>query len=179
MSSQRERLQKLYALAMRGIGGEKEQAQAMLEKLTKKYAISMQDLDEEVVQDFVFEYHGDEQERILIQTIYMVTDDKNSMYNLRYTASGKACKTKLGARCTAAQKVEIESLFDFHKKLWEREKEALLQAYFQKHHLFGSLKDGEKAKELSPEELRKMEALIKGLSDDKPLKQIEAPRKEK
>lgn len=179
MSSQRERLRKLYALAMRGVGGEKEQAQAMLEKLTRKYAISMQDLDEEAVQDFVFEFHGAEQERILKQTIYMVTDDKHSMYNLQYTASGRGCKTKLGARCTAAQKVEIEFLFDFHKKLWEKEKEALLQAYFQKHRLFGNLKEGERARELSREELLKMEALIQGLSDDTPLKQIEAPRKEK
>lgn len=67
MSSQTERLQKLYALAMRGVGGEKEQARALLEKLAKKYAISMEDLDEEAVKEFIFEYHGKEQERILKQ----------------------------------------------------------------------------------------------------------------
>lgn len=178
MSSQTERLQKLYALAMRGVGGEKEQARALLEKLAKKYAISMEDLDEEAVKEFIFEYHGKEQERILKQIIYMVTDDSNSMYNMRYKASGKSCTTKLGAYCTDAQKAEIEFLFDFRKKLWEREKEALIRAYFQKHRLFGKLKDGEEGRTISNEEYRKMEALIRGLSDDTPLQQIEEPRKE-
>lgn len=35
MTDQKERLKKLYALAMRGVGGEKVQAQAILEKLLK------------------------------------------------------------------------------------------------------------------------------------------------
>ena len=38
MTEQKERLKKLYALALRGVGGEKEQAQAILDKLLKKYA---------------------------------------------------------------------------------------------------------------------------------------------
>lgn len=37
MTDQKERLKKLYALAMRGVGGEKETAAAILAKLTKKY----------------------------------------------------------------------------------------------------------------------------------------------
>lgn len=32
MTEQKERLKKLYALALRGVGGEKEQAQAILDK---------------------------------------------------------------------------------------------------------------------------------------------------
>lgn len=36
MTDQKERLKKLYALAMRGVGGEKETAQAILDKLLKK-----------------------------------------------------------------------------------------------------------------------------------------------
>jgi hypothetical protein len=41
MTEQKERLKKLYALALRGVGGEKEQAQAILDKLLKKYAITL------------------------------------------------------------------------------------------------------------------------------------------
>lgn len=173
MTDQKERLKKLYALALRGVGGEKVQAQAILDKLLKKYAMTLDDLDEEIINDYDLEYHGKEQERILKQTVYKVTDDKNSFYHLLYTESGKTCRTRLRVHCTAAQKVEIEFLFDFYKRVWEKEKEALLQAFFQKHRIFGNLKQGEKAVELPLEELEKLSALMRGLSDEQPLKQIE------
>ena len=51
MTEKKERLKKLYALALRGVGGEKEQAQAILDKLLKKYAMTLDDLDDEVIQD--------------------------------------------------------------------------------------------------------------------------------
>lgn len=172
MTDQKERLKKLYALAMRGVGGEKVQAQAILEKLLKKYAITLDELDEETVEYYELEYHGKEQESLLKQTIYKITDDKNSFYNLRYTYSGRKCKTRLGIHCTAAQKAEIEFLFSFYIRVWEKEREALLQAFIQKHKIFGNLKDGERGKELSPEELQKMYALMDGLSDEQPLKQL-------
>lgn len=173
MTDQKERLKKLYALAMRGVGGEKETAQAILDKLLKKYAMTLDDLDEEVIQEYELEYHGKEQDRILMQTVYKVTDEKDTFNHLQYTHSGRACRTRLRVRCTAAQKAEIEFLFSFYVRLWEKEKEALLQAFFQKHRIFGNLKEGESGKELSDEELEKMYALMHGLSDEQPLKQIE------
>ncbi len=165
MTEQKERLKKLYALALRGVGGEKEQAQAILDKLLKKYAMTLDDLDDEVIQEYDLEYHGKEQDRILMQTAYKVTDDKNAFNHLQYNHSGRACRTRLRVRCTAAQKAEIEFLFSFYVRLWEKEKEALLQAFFQKHRIFGNLKDGESGAELSPEELLKLELMMKGLSD--------------
>lgn len=173
MTDQKERLKKLYALAMRGVGGEKEQAQAILKKLLKKYAMTLDDLDEEVIQEYDLEYHGKEQDRILMQTVYKVTDSSDSFSHLQYNHSGRACRTRLRVRCTAAQKAEIEFLFSFYVKLWEKEKEALLQAFFQKHCIFGNPKEGESGKELSDEELEKMYALMHGLSDETPLLQIE------
>lgn len=47
-----------------------------------------------------------------------------------------------------------------------------MQAFFQKHRIFGNLKEGEEGKELSPEELLKLELLMSGLSDEQPLKQL-------
>ena len=48
MTDRKERLQKLRALALRGVGGEKETAQAILEQLLQKYTLSMDDLDENI-----------------------------------------------------------------------------------------------------------------------------------
>lgn len=177
MTNKKERLKKLYELAMRGVGGEKEQAQAILNKLLKKYAMTLDELDEEIINDYELEYHGKEQGTLLMQTVYRVTDDKNSFYHLWYTHSGRKCKTRLGVRCTAAQKAEIEFLFDFYTRVWEKEREALLQAFIQKHRIFGNLKDGEKPKECSLEELEKMYALMSGLSNEQPLLQIEGGTK--
>lgn len=168
-----DRLKKLRALALRGVGGEKEQAQAILDKLMKKYDISFDELDEDAVNDYIFEYHGKEQERLLTQTFFKVTNGEHSIYNLTYTYSGRACKTKLRGECTAAQKIEIDFLFDFYKRLWEKEREALLYAFIQKHEIFRELRDGEQGSELSPEEYKKMLAYMAGLSDEQPQIQIE------
>lgn len=177
MSTKLERLKKLRALALGGVGGEKEQAQAILDKLMKKYDISFDDLDEDILNNYEFEYHGKEQESLLRQTIYKVTNSKSSMWGLRYTHSGRKCKTQLGGQCTAAQKVEIDFLFDFYKRLWEKERKALLSAFIQKHRIFGELKDGEEPTELSDEETEKIFALMRGLSDESPQKQIEEQSK--
>lgn len=174
MNEKKERLQKLYALAMRGVGGEKENATAILEKLIKKYGYSMEDLDTEAIQQYEIKYKGEQERLLLMKIVYKVTDDKEAMHDLKYVYSGRKCKNQLGVSCTAAQRAEIEFLFDFHKRLWEQERAALLQAYIQKHALYGNLKDGEKPRELTKEELEKMNALIKGLSDDQPLKQLTA-----
>lgn len=99
-----DRLKKLRALALRGVGGEKEQAQAILDKLIKKYDVSFDELDEDAVNEYIFEYHGKEQERLLLQTFAKVTNGEHSIYHLKYTYSGRACKTKLRGECTAAQK---------------------------------------------------------------------------
>ena len=174
MADQKERLKKLYALALRGVGGEKEQAQAILDKMLKKYSMTLDDLDDEVLKEFDIEYHGKEQDRILMQTAYKVTDNKDSFNHLQYTASGRSCRTRLRVHCTEAQKAEIEFLFSFYVRIWEKEKEALLQAFFQKHQIFGSLKEGESGTELTDEEMLKLNFLIKGLSDEQPLKALEA-----
>lgn len=173
MTDQNDRLKKLYALAMRGVEGEKENAQAILEKLLKKYAVSLDELDEDIINEYQLEYHGEEQKILLKQTVYKVTDNTKAFYTLYWTKSGRKCRTILGVRCTAAQKAEIEFLFNFYTRVWEKEEEALLQAFIQKHRIFGNLKDGEKGEELSLKELEKMYALMCGLSDEQPLKQLE------
>lgn len=178
MTDQKEQLKKLYALALRGVDGEKEQARALLEKLLKKYAMSINDLDEEQIKEYRLTYHGKEQRKLLIQTVYKVLGDTSSLFGLCYSGSGRECRTVLGIRCTEAQKVEIEFLFDFYTRVWEKERAALLEAFIQKHGIFGRLKEGEKPRELSEKEMAKLQALMRGLSDEQPLKQLEGGAKE-
>ena len=173
MSEPKERLKKLYALALRGLDGETEQAQALLEKLSKKYGMCLSDLDEEVEREYHIKYSGKTERRLLAQIVYKVTNEKNRTYGLEYTKSGRTCNTALGVVCTEAQKLEIEFLFDFYKKLLEKETERFFSAFIQKHRLFGNLKEGEEGADISEEELRRMYLIMQGLSDDTPLAQIE------
>ena len=138
-------LKKVRALAEHGVGGEAENAEKLLARMMKKYGISEEELDEET----------------------------RVAYELVYTASGRKVRTQLGADCTPAEKVEIEYLFDFYKRLWEKEKDAFLAAYIQKHRIFAIRTDVE-PQEISREEALKMGALMQGMSDESPLRAIEA-----
>lgn len=123
-------LKKVRALAEHGVGGESENAEKLLARMMKKYGISEEELDEETRVRHDFTYHGGEEKKILRQVVYKVTG--GYAYELVYTASGRKVRTQLGADCTPAEKVEIEYLFDFYKRLWEKEKDAFLAALYSK-----------------------------------------------
>lgn len=164
-------LKKIRALAERGVGGEADNAEEILRRLMEKYGVSEDELDEVERRRHDFEYHGKEQETLLRQAVYKVTG--GYAYNLVYRASGRRVKTRLGADCTAAEKVEIEFLFDFYTRLWERERAAFLSAFIQKHRIF-AIRDDIEPQEVSREELLKMQALMLGMSDESPVRALPA-----
>lgn len=143
----------------------------MTTKTREGEAEAWEELDEETRVRHDFTYHGGEEKKILRQVVYKVTG--GYAYELVYTASGRKVRTQLGADCTPAEKVEIEYLFDFYKRLWEKEKDAFLAAYIQKHRIFAIRADVE-PQEISREEALKMGALMQGMSDESPLRAIEA-----
>lgn len=169
----KERLKKIYALAMQGVDGEKEQAAAMLEKLIKKYGVSIEKIDEERTEKFEMEFHGEIEKILLSQTVFKVTGSSNNCHRMRYVSSGRLCQTRACVHCTKGQKIEIELLFDFYKRLFEKEKEYLLQAFIQKHNIFGNEKSGTNNIP-TDEELKKIFSMMNCLSDETPFKQIEA-----
>ena len=177
MSNSNERIKKIYALALKGVGGEKEQAKKILDKLLEKNSLSIDDLDEEIIQEYDLEYHGKEQLKILTQTVYKVTNEVGRCGTLYFNDSGRKCKTNIRVHCTCAQKAEIEFLFSFYKTIWEKEKERFMIAFIQKHKIFGELKEGESGTKISDDEWEKICNLMHGISDDTPLYQIEAPKK--
>lgn len=174
MNNKQELLQKLKALAEQGYGGERLNAQKKLTELMQKYGISEAELNDDILFDYEFEYHGEIEKKLLIQVIYKVTNIPNSVYSCIYTKSRRICRTRLICHATKAQKIEIEFLFDFYKKLYVKEERIFFRAFIQKHNLFGELRDGDEPTPTSDEELSQIYALMNGLSDEQPLKQIEA-----
>lgn len=64
-----ELLKKLKALADNGVGGERENAQAMLDKLLAKYDISAEALSDDEVSDHGFTYHSDFERSFFLNSV--------------------------------------------------------------------------------------------------------------
>ena len=166
-------LKKLKALAESGVGGEKENAQAMLEKYMRKYGITETDLErDEELKVREFEYHSHKEKRLLMQIIFKVTNS-TSMYS--FYRSKRKVRNLVGCECSKAQGIEIEFLFDFYKRLYQKEEERLLDAFIQKHKLFGDSPEEDRERR-SDREILEMITLMNALSDERPQLQIERKR---
>lgn len=97
---------KLQELAKRGSDGEREAAQAALNKVLRKYDITLTDLDDEQENDYRFNYHGDEELKILSQIAYKVIGERGHVHPLVYTASNRRCRKAVDISCTEAQRIE-------------------------------------------------------------------------
>lgn len=151
MSSKAELLKKIKALADRGIDGERESAQAVLARMMKKYGINEEELEAEHRETAWFPYSQETERRLLNQIIYMVTGAIGFGGVGAY--SGRKRK-KMGAECTAAERLEIEANYAFFKAAMEEDLEIFYSAFANKNNLFPS-KDKVKPRDiedLSPEE---------------------------
>ena len=135
MGQKEELLQKIKALAERGVDGEKESAQALLARLMKKYGVTEADLETERVQTEWFAYHDEFESRILRQVIYMVTGKLS--FGCVGTYTNRKRKQR-GVDCTAAERLEIEANYSFFLAHAKEELEIFLTAFASKNRLYPS-----------------------------------------
>ena len=171
-------LQKLKALANKGIGGEKQNAERMLNSLMAKYNISEAELSEDKIIEANFTYHGEAQKTILVQIIYIVTNKKDNVYEYINTRTGRKRRTVIAADVTAAQKIEIEFLFDFYINQYEKEQDAFLKAFIYKHELYGDLDTGDTGEEPTEKadiaEIIKAKGFMRWMEEVTPVRRLEA-----
>ncbi len=163
-----ERIKKLQELAARGVGGEKVNARIMLERAMLKYGVTENELSSETKAETWFKYSGKWQRALLIQIIAYVCGDKIDVY-------GPGTKeSKIMAKITPGQHIEIELLFDAHKRAYAKEEEIFFRAYIQKNRLFPQ--DAEPTEreytQEQIEELRKMIKIMDGIDRVHVRKQI-------
>ena len=129
----KDRIKKLQALAERGVGGEKETAKNKLEKLLKENGItSLEELEEDKVEYFLFSYNGKHEIRLLKQCVYKVLG--YSADRTPYRSQGY--RQKIGYYCTRAQKIEIELEFEFYRNVFYEELDTFMSAFIQKQGIF-------------------------------------------
>ncbi len=97
------RLKKLLALAERGVGGEKENAQRMLDKLLELEGLTLDDICEDVKTDVWFRYKpGPHNKQLLIQTLRSVIGSKRVIWTSKYK------QRQIGCECTEYERLQIE-----------------------------------------------------------------------
>lgn len=165
-----ELIKKIQALALNGVGGEALNAQKKLESLMKKYNISKEELNEEVVNEFEIKTKNAFEQDLLNQicfSVYGNIDNSKGLYY--YTTSKKIMLVK----CTKAEFLEIEAKFDFYKKEYKKQLRLFYKAFIQSNHLFPPTELCKKAEKtsLTDEDLKVLN-LAKGIEEAEYLKRL-------
>lgn len=147
MTKKLDLLKKLHALSTRGVGGEKENAQAMLDGLLKKLGMTEDDLDEEIAMKLEFKLKG-RNEKLLMQCMASVVGKDANIWKPRPEKS-------IYLECTMAQYLEITAKINFYQAAFDRELKIFTSAFIQANRIFSP--EGMSAKanlKLTEEDLR-------------------------
>lgn len=134
-----ELIKKVKALADNGFGGEKQNAQALLDELMLKYNIKDEDIQEDIIKDFdiklpkVFNATG-----LTAQVFYSVVGNKDRGKKgfFSYTPGRKK---EYFVSCTAAEYLEFEAKFKFYLFYYKKELERFYEAFVHANRIFPSL----------------------------------------
>ena len=170
----KEKLKKLLALAERGVQGEAVNARRLLEKLCKKYGVSIEELlDENQVKYHFFEVGRNKIYLDLFAQCYCKVANKD---RLSYK---QISRSQIAVEMTAIQYTEMVSLFAWHKANFDNDleemKKNILIAYCRKHHLYSEVVSNY-SMELTDEEkerLIKIMFMQEGLNDNQYHKLLE------
>jgi hypothetical protein len=166
-----ELAKKVHALATKGVGGEKENAEAFLKKLIKKHGIELTDVVEEAKKEYTFICKSIDQKKFLYQVIASVIGrDFKSQYAVNN-------RRKVFIMLTVSEYIEIDTKFNYFWKLWQDELGLFYDAFVQTNSLYSKI-DGKESvpKDLSPEEkqrLRRMFEMMDTIKKGSINKQIE------
>lgn len=150
------RLRKIYELSLRGIDGEKENAQMILESMLKHHNLTVEDLFADQKNYFPFRYKHEMEKTLLRQIAAMVCD--TSSIELYLEPKKRNCRLLY---LTQAEFLEIDYLYEQCKQALEKEQSKLLHAFVQKNQLFPSSGKKLVKDELSIEDQKRLNEILK------------------
>lgn len=122
----KRRMRKLLALAERGVGGEKDNANRMLKKLMLKHDITADSLISENKKRHWFKHGTYPQKRLLVAIICSVCDTQECLKRGRFT---------LGIDCTEYQRAQIELQWSVYKSALKEQIQAMVTAFIWKNEI--------------------------------------------
>ncbi len=148
MESVRIRLLKVLALARQGVGGERENAEALLEKLLRKHSMTLADLEGsgESAQVRVWIGASDAEERIVLsQLAIRLFGTKRKLW----TQQGRF---DVGLDVTSSEKVAIEIAWEVYREAFAEARRALVLGFCFRHDLYAA---DDSVTEMSDEERKR------------------------
>ncbi|HXP52140.1 MAG TPA: hypothetical protein VN922_19445 [Bacteroidia bacterium] len=154
MSKIIELAKKLKALAERGVGGEKVNAEKMLQDLLKKHNITLDVIEGDVINDYYVNLTKTYPDNIafLSQIVRHVNHDI-PMYGPFPKKEIKimGLKGNYLISCTVVEYIEINAKLEFYKRLFNEEIKIFFEAFVKANNIYSS-EAPRSASELSPEE---------------------------
>lgn len=135
MSKYLDLAKKLQALADRGIGGEKINAEKKLRELMAKHNISEFDLSDDKIEEFFFKIEDKEEKTILYQLTKLINKDikvyfwdKKEIRKYKFKGNVEIDTTKLNY-------IRIAYEFPIYVREYKKAKELLMYAFLRKNNL--------------------------------------------
>lgn len=144
----RERMLKILALAQGGVGGEKENAERMLEALCKKHGVTLDQLEAKGKVELLWFYCNSKFEKRLLSQIVdmMVSDPERRDTHWVHKSRSRA----VGYKLTPAEHAQVKVGFETYKESWLQQQADFFTAFIWKNRIYG-LYDREE-RELTPEQ---------------------------
>ena len=167
---------KLKALADRGVGGEKVNAQKLLHALLKKHNITIQDIEGEKTQEYFLNLDDATQGKLFSQIAGKVNRDlklygefpKNVIR--KYKLKGNHMIT-----CTPAEYIEIEAKYDFYSKLYADELKIFWKSFLKANDLLLDATEDYKPTKQQLEEWKRIEEMANKIKKGEFMRQISQP----
>ncbi len=163
-----DQLKKVKALVESGVDGERDNAKTLLDKLLKKYKISLDELVTEETKEYKFKFTNDWEKKILIQCIAKFASNVKKYSNF-LTKKGKIQKNIISVELTKMQFLDVKSSTKYYVSLYKKELELFYLAFISKHNIFSEKSENEKEEDsessLSNEDIMAICNMMAGLSD--------------
>lgn len=167
MSNKEDLLRKLKALANQGVQGEKVNAQAMLDKLMKKYNIDPESLDDDTLNWVEIKVKkGDWQKDLLIQVMLSCLPT--------YKRSNSFSRNTVKVDLTKAEEIEVRAKYEYYSKRMSEDISILFSAFLHKNNLFYRYDDFPKVddKPIDKERVKKIVKMMDGMDRHTYYKQL-------
>lgn len=182
----RVKLGKLRELAIRGVGGEAENAKRMLDALCERYGITVEEMFEDVLKPREFHFRSTLTHLFMQTWTSVYGANARLLHDLRiYTVNGSY--TRIEVPMTEAEYIEFSQLWDWHSANFKRERRRIRKlfesAYIERYNLYPCGYDGEyrkfqeegrgRKKEKDIEELLAINSISSAITRNNPHKQLE------
>jgi len=155
------KLRKIAALAERGVGGERENARRLLQRLLCQHNLTIEDLGKPKARGrYWFRCRDVLERQILFQCYFRATNKDEVSYYQR----GR----EIGFTLSPMEQLELENLWRHFRPLWRREirtqQERIVHAFVSKHDLYSASTETDSDNPLSPEERAALLSLMENMT---------------